>query len=213
MNTNSSWREEFARVVGCEHCTSSTDHNLLRDNAENIPQPGWVGSNYSRTRLLLVGQNPGTPKSLAAEDLPYTAALRTLRDDNTENKYEELVAVLRTFIPQWPVHGNYFPLAESGLTLEDIAYCNVVRCRTHIDKKPGTRLVSNCISQHFSRWLALLQPKAVVFIGKWAAERGGPAVTAAGVPYTFMNRHRSLSTLARTENRSAVVHFVRTKAG
>ena len=131
--------------------------------------------------LLLVGQNPGTPKSLAAEDLPYTAALRTLRDDNTETKYEELVAVLRTFIPQWPVHGNYFPLAESGLTLEDIAYCNVVRCRTHIDKKPGTRLVSNCISQHFSRWLALLQPKAVVFIGKWAAERGGPAVTAAGV--------------------------------
>jgi len=207
------WSQEFARVIGCEQCSSSTDRKLLRDEQENVPQPGWVGSNYDGTRLLLVGQNPGTPKSLATADRPYTNALRDLRDNVTEQQFQKLVSVLRSFIPQWPVHGNYFPLAESGLTLEDIAYCNIVRCRTHADSPPGTRLFANCLSLHFSRWLDLLQPRAVVFIGKWAAERGGPVVEAAGIPYRFMNRQRSLSSVERTENRNAVVQFVRAKGG
>jgi uracil-DNA glycosylase len=207
------WSQEFARVIGCEQCSSSTDRKLLRDEQENVPQPGWVGSNYDGTRLLLVGQNPGTPKSLATADRPYTNALRDLRDNVTEQQFQKLVSVLRSFIPQWPVHGNYFPLAESGLTLEDIAYCNIVRCRTQADSPPGTRLVANCLSLHFSRWLDLLQPRAVVFIGKWAAERGGPVVEAAGIPYRFMNRQRSLSSVERTENRNAVVQFVRAKGG
>lgn len=211
MSTLHSWSQEFAHVIGCDHCSSTTDRNLLRDDVENVPQPGWVGGNYERTRLLLVGQNPGTPKSLAAADLPYTKALRDLRDNTTDFQYQDLVAVLRSFIPQWPVHGNYFPLAESGLTLEDIAYCNIVRCRTQADTSPGAKLVANCVSQHFSRWLELLKPQAVVFIGKWAAERGGTVVEAAGIPYRFMNRQRSLSSIERTENRNAVVQFVRTK--
>lgn len=212
MNASPAWNEEFTRVVSCERCSAAIDRKLLRDSQQNVPQPGWVGSNYARTRLLLVGQNPGTPKSLSAADLPYTKALRELRDKGTEQHYQDLVAVLRVFIPQWPVHGTYFPLAESGLTLEDIAYCNIVRCRTLADRPPGTKLVANCLSQHFAHWLALLQPRAVVFIGKWAAERGGPVVEAAGIPYKFMNRQRSLSSVERAENRNSVVNFVRAKS-
>jgi len=199
--------------VRCERCTTSDDRNLLRDMLENVPQPGWIGSNYQRTRLLLVGQNPGTPKNLAAADLPYTTALRAIRDNTSEQQYQALVSVLRAFIPQWPVHGNYFPLSDCGLTIDDIAYCNVVRCRTQADRSPGAKLITNCIAQHFSRWIALLQPNAVIFIGKWAAERAGPVVAAAGIAYTFMNRQRSLSSAERAENRNAVIHFVRTSAG
>ena len=65
---------------------------------------------------------------------------------------------------------------------------------------------------NFAHWLALLQPRAVVFIGKWAAERGGPVVEAAGIPYKFMNRQRSLSSVERAENRNSVVNFVRAKS-
>lgn len=213
MNAPPVWSEAFARVVACERCSTSDHRSLLRDHVENVPQPGWVGSNYARTRVLLVGQNPGTPKSLAANDFEYTRALRDLRDNTSEQQYQELVCVLRDFIPQWPVHGNYFPLSESGLTLEDIAYCNIVRCRTVADSAPGSALVSNCLSEHFSRWLDLLQPIAVVFIGKWASERGGPVVAVAGIPYQFMNRQRSLSSAERVENRNAVVQFVRAKSG
>jgi len=210
MTITPAWNKEFANVISCEECSSSTSRKLLRDKHENVPQPGWVGNNYERTRLLLVGQNPGTPKSRATADLPYTKALRDLRDNSNEPQYQALVAALRVFIPHWPVHGSYFPLDESGLTLEDIAYCNIVRCRTQADSAPGTKLVANCLSRHFSRWLELLRPQAVVFIGKWAAERGGPIVEAAGIPYSFMNRQRSLSSEERTENRIAVVNFVHT---
>lgn len=211
MKKPTSWSQEFARVIACTRCSLSDDVRLVRDEVENVPQPGWIGRGYEDVRLLLVGQNPGTPKSLAAKDLKYTDALRKLRDAPTDQKYQELVSVLQVFIPQWPVHGSYFPLAECDLILEDIGYCNLVRCRTQGDSAPTTKLVSNCTTQHFSRWLDLLQPKAVVFIGKWAAQQGGPVVAALGIPYMFMNRQRSLSSQGRIENRKAVVKFVREK--
>jgi hypothetical protein len=213
MLSPTSWYVEFARVIACTRCTSSTDRNLLRDSAENVPQPGYIGANYEKSRVLLVGQNPGTPKTLTAQDLPYTVALRSLRDEPSAERYEKLSAVLEHFIPQWPVHGNYFPLNESGLTLSDIAYCNVVRCRTAADRAPGKYLTDTCLTQHFNRWLRLLQPRVVIFIGKWAWERGATQVVASGVPCAFINRQRSLSSDDRTANREAVAKLVRASRG
>lgn len=200
---------EFSRVIACTLCSSATDRHFLRDDAENIPQPGYVGRNYAANRVLLVGQNPGTPKSLADEDRPYTAALRELRDRPSPERYASLKSVLDEFIPRWPVRGSYFPLEECGLTLDDIAYCNVVRCRTSGDKQPGRSTVSQCRSAHFGRWLQWLGPRVVVFIGKWAAANASSAVIEAGIPFSFMNRHRSLSSAERAENRADVVKLVR----
>lgn len=203
-----SWHSEFSRVIGCNRCSINTDRNLLRDDAENVPQPGWIGKHYGQKRVLLIGQNPGTPKSLAQADLPYTTALRHLRDIDSPEVYEKLVFVLRGFIPKWPVHGTYFPLTECSLTLDDIAYFNLVRCRTLGDKSPGNGLVENCISAHFIPWLQALKPRVVIFIGKWAADRGGPLVAAQGIPFGFMNRQRSLSSNERIANRNLVIKLV-----
>jgi hypothetical protein len=215
MSTPVEWRHiEFKRVIACDHCTSATDKNLLRDDGENVPQPGYIGSRYRKSRVLLVGQNPGAPKSLAEpEDRLYTAALRALRDEPTEQRYKELSAVLRTFIPQWHVHNNYFPLAESGLTLEDIAYCNAVRCRTLSNAAPNDKLARKCIDSHFVRWLDLLSPKVVVFVGKWAWRQGRTAVGDKDIPCAFMNRQRSLSEEERLANRAEVVALVRQHRG
>lgn len=200
---------EFARVIQCKACTNDSYAKLLRDSEQNVPQPGYIGPKYWESRVLLVGQNPGTPKSLADADLLYTAALRQLRDAPTEPNYQALEMKLKEFIPQWPVHGNYFPLAEAGLTLDDIAYFNVVRCRTVADAAPGVNLVRNCLSHHFTRWLDELAPRAVVFIGKWAADQAAYVVESRSIPYMFMNRCRSLSSEERAENRLSVVRFVR----
>ncbi|RPJ48309.1 MAG: hypothetical protein EHM16_03080 [Betaproteobacteria bacterium] len=214
MNPSAEWRHiEFARVISCKLCTKATDSNPLRDDGENVPQPGYIGSKYRNVRVLLVGQNPGTPKSLSAQDLPYTAALRALRDEPTTQRYKELRTVLRTFIPQWPVQNNHFPLIESGLTLDDIAYCNIVRCRTTGDGTPRELLSKQCLNEHFVRWLNLLNPKVVVFIGKWAWRQGSSAVGAKGIPCAFINRQRSLSTTERVENRAQVVALVRKHHG
>jgi uracil-DNA glycosylase len=204
-----SWSAEFAKVISCAACSRATDGKLLRDEEENVPQPGYIGDNYWKRRIALVGQNPGTPKTLELQDRPYTAALRNLRDTPNDANYRELHNVLQAFIPQWPVHGNYFPLAECDLSLKDIAYFNVVRCRTGGDAKPGINTVNSCLRNHFGRWLDNLAPRVVVFIGKWAADRASHEVERRGIPFAFMNRQRSLSSLERSENRRDVVQVVR----
>lgn len=203
------WPAEFARVISCTACSRSTDRNILRDADENIAQPGYIGRNYWNHRVALVGQNPGTPKTLERQDRRYTSVLRGLRDTPSDVSYQELHKVLQDFIPQWPVHGNYFPLAESGLSLQDIAYFNVVRCRTRGDAKPGVNTVNSCLDNHFGRWLDSLAPRVVVFIGKWAADHASDEVGRRGIPFGFMNRQRSLSSLERDQNRRAVVQLVR----
>lgn len=213
MHAPIDWYTEFARVIGCTCCSVATDRNLLRDGKENVPQPGYIGTRYDAARVLLVGQNPGTPKTLASQDLPYTSALRALRDEASLDRYAQLASVLRGFIPQWPVHGSYFPLTECGLTLDDIAYFNLVRCRTARDKAPNGAVVAQCTTEHFGRWVRALAPRVVVFIGKWASERGAGVVAALGVPHAFINRQRSLSSAERAANRAAVVSLVQQRHG
>ena len=209
MSTTSNWPVEFAKVITCKACDHYTDHNLLRDTEENIPQPGYVGPDYWKRRVLLVGQNPGTPKTLAEQDKPYTRALRQLAQVPTQENFQELSIVLKQFIPKWPVHGNYFPLQAAGLSLDDIAYFNVVRCRTSADARPGSGSVRNCLNSHFTRWLDLLSPRVVVFIGKWAHDQASAEVKRRSIPFAFMNRQRSLSSEMRVKNKHEVVQLVR----
>ena len=112
-------------------------------------------------------------------------------------------------MPSWPVHGNYFPLRECGLSLQDIAYCNTVRCRTVGNAPPSARLAKNCVDTHFRRWLQLLKPRAVVFIGKWAFDQCRALTDELKVPAAFMNRQRSLSGFERDQNRREVVAMVK----
>ena len=203
---------EFARVVTCSRCTTATSRKLLRDGANNVPQPGFIGANYLRRRVALAGQNPAVgPSRFAARDAFYTAALRDVGDTPTIENMEALNRILLEFIPAWPVHGSYFPLEECGLQLDEIAYFNVVRCRTLGNSAPGTGLVSNCLG-HFDRWLELLAPRIVVFIGKWAHDRASHLAERRGIPVAFMNRERSLSQEERYANRKSVVEAVRAAA-
>lgn len=209
MTTPTHWPTEYARVISCQVCTRHSDASLLRDDEENVPQPGYVGVNYLSRRVLLVGQNPATPKSLAERDKTYTAALRALRDEPTDGRLKDLEQELVRFIPKWPVHGTYFPLKPAGLALSDIAYFNLVRCRTVSDKRPASSTVRHCTSAHWGRWLDLLQPRVVVFIGKWAAGHGAAELEARRIPHAFMNRQRSLSSADRAANVQEVIHLVR----
>lgn len=125
---------------------------------------------------------------------------------------DALNKVLLDFVPEWPVAGNYFPLNECRLRLDDIAYFNVVRCRTHSNSIPGSYVVRNCL-EHFERWLDQLQPRVLVFIGKWAHDAAAELATRRSIPVAFMNRERSLSSFERSRNRQEVVELVRRVAG
>lgn len=117
MKQSVDWPTEFTRVISCCACTQATHSKLLRDSVESVPQPGYIGPHYMRKRVLLTGQNPGTPKTLTeAEQILHNGALRALRDEPNDANYKKLSLVLQEFIPKWPVHGNYFPFRECGLT-------------------------------------------------------------------------------------------------
>jgi hypothetical protein len=123
---------------------------------------------------------------------------------------------MRCYLPQWtssslpgPLHGRYFPLAECSVALADIAYCNAVRCRTVGNAKPSRRLAEYCVTTHFRRWLKLLEPRAVVFIGKWAHDKCHALTDELGIQSDYMNRQRSLSSTEREQNRRAVVFMVK----
>jgi hypothetical protein len=164
--------DAFARVVNCSRCTTEDCPTLLRDSHENVPQPGYVGARCEESRILLAGQNPGKcPHRFVKRDAEYTKALRDLAATPNESVFLALSAVLERFVPEWPIHGSYFPLRECGLKLDQIAYCNVVRCRTRRNAAPGPRVVRACIETHFGPWLDLLAPRAVVFVLKWAHDR------------------------------------------
>ena len=204
---------EFANIITCERCTIITSRKLLRDNLENVPQPGFVGFNYNKKRVVLAGQNPGicSPR-FAQRDVVYTAALRAVRDTPNKHTLNALNRVLLDFVPDWPVSGKYFPLEQCGLSLNDIAYFNAVRCRTQKNLTPGKYIINNCL-HHFRHWVEVLQPHVVIFFGKWAFGKAGHIPIQLGIPCDFMNRDRSLSHAGRLKNHNRVSTLVRNIVG
>jgi hypothetical protein len=218
------WPGHFSAVISCTHCTTQTCSTLLRDSFENVPQPGFIGCHYDRKRVLLVGQNPAITKSEQAlhADMPYTKALRTLRENPTGEALESLLTVARDFMPTWRMTQDYFPLKECGLSLDELAYVNLVRCRTgRLDKntnrlgdaRPNRKLTQNCVAEHFSKWVELLAPRVIVFLGKFAWDDGQAVATSLGVPADYLNRQRSRSGELRQGDRDRVAALVRGNVG
>jgi uracil-DNA glycosylase len=218
------WSREFAKVIACSKCSIHTCKNLLRDSEENIPQPGFVGKDYDTKRVLMVGQNPAITKSDSAldADRPYTAELRKLRDSPTTNNLRSLLTVARGFMPSWRVHQDYFPLRECGLTLDQLAYTNIVRCRTARfnlktqkleDTPPNRRVAAQCASLHFTHWVDLLKPRVIIFLGKYAHDYGASVAMEREIPCGFLNRERSRSPTLRNADRERVAALVRKIVG
>lgn len=211
-------------MVSCVRCTTHTCKNLLRDDSENVPQPGFVGKDYNHKRLMLVGQNPAITKSRQAleADMPYTQAMRRLRDDPSEANLAALLDIARGFMPSWRIHQDYFPLAECRVSLDDLAYINVVRCRTarfnHKKQKmedtpPNRRVAEECVATHFTRWVKLLRPRAIIFLGKYAWDYGREVASAMSIPADYLDRERSRPTHLRNDDRARVAALVRNHVG
>jgi len=223
MLDHNAWSSEFASVVSCSKCTTQTCKNLLRDDNENVPQPGFIGRSYDQKRVLLAGQNPAITKSAKAlaADMPYTAALRQIRDKPTKSNLVSLLALTRDFMPSWRVHQDYFPLRECGLSLDELAYLNVVRCRTarlnqqtnkSEDTPPNRRVAEACVASHFARWVDLLNPRVIVFLGKYAWDYGHAVAEARNIPADYLDRERSRPGHLRNADRARVAALVRENA-
>ncbi len=204
----------FAEVVRCAKCSECDVPRLLRDHSFNVPQPGYVGGRYENSRVLFVGQNPGiSRKKFHNQDREYADALCVLARHPTPETYGSVCAILEGIMNSWPVNMKHLPLVECSLCLEDIAYLNVVRCRTESDSKPSSLMIENCVSGHLGRWLDLLEPRVVVFLGKWAHDQSSALAVERHIPHPYINRCRSLSSAERDRNRAKVVEIVNAALG
>lgn len=210
MLDSQSLADLFADVVRCSTCSECGVPRILRDNDFNVPQPGYVGEHYEKVRVMFIGQNPGvSPEWAYKEDRRLADALGALARQPSPGTYRGLCSVLESFMHSWSITQNYLPLKACGLALEDIAYLNVARCRTSGNAGVPALMASNCIRLHLERWLDVLQPRVVVFLGKWAHDQAAPLVRARDIPYQFINRQRSLSTAERERNKADVARLVR----
>ena len=174
---------QFAKVISCDHCVGYP--KILRDDHLNLPQPGYIGSNYESTRVLLVGENPAISDD-AVEDRTFAKALAAVRDTPSRRTMSELKQIQDKTMPYWDIVRDYFPLDESGLQLDDIAYINVVRCRMRKRPngdyfRPSTKIKNACVKNHFVGWLDWLRPRVVVCIGKWAHDNIAELLEERGV--------------------------------
>lgn len=146
---------------------------------------------------------------MGSRDLPYTAALRALRDRPEEAAYVESSRATGTFMREWSIFQRQVRLDDLGLAREEVAYLNVVRCRTRSDRAPSRRMLATCTDRHLARWLALLAPRAVVFLGEWARKHAA-RLFEAHLPYATINRSRSRTKNEREADRVAVRTLVET---
>lgn len=202
--------EMHARVLRCTACESSHRTGVLRDTSENIPQPGYVGKNYTYSRVVFVGQNPAIcPDRLRHEVAPYMVALHTLRDSPSAQALAEFRSTMEEFSPSWALFQRYLPLSDCGLQLDQIAYFNVVRCRTFRNASPRIVTTRMCIKNHFQGWLRILRPNCVIFLGKWGHDEAGHVPQKLGICTDFLDRSRSLSRAVRASNRQRIIELVK----
>ena len=197
---------EFSNVIGCERCSAA---DVQRDAFFNLPQPGFIGKNYAAHKVIFIGQNPGTsPDHFAAEDKLYADLLLKLRQEQDSAAYSELYEFLQDFMQKWQVNKSYFPLDECGLRLEDIAYFNLVRCRTRGNAVPIRNVTSTCMN-HFLNWIKILSPAVIVCIGKNPYDGISQELEKRGIPCYFINRAHNRSNSERQINRNNAGNFVK----
>ncbi len=205
----------FWQVASCKRCSTEDHPGLLRDALTNLPQPGYIGSNYREAKVLLVGKNPDRGfTDPSTEDRDYIEVLLAMRDRPSDQAYANFKSVSEIYMPKWE-YVRAFPFGLSGLRLNDVAFINMVRCRSN---RPDARdhhspqVIKNCITAHFERWLNWLEPNVVISIGKGVHDRISNLLIERNILHRFIKRSKMSETEQRTEERE-VSTFVRQTVG
>jgi hypothetical protein len=151
---------------------------MLRNSnpGDNLPQPGFVGAKYRSGSVLFIAMNPGG-KGLSAETAQVHQVIEQLQCASAGSlldAFEALNGVHRIVVPNWKIFVNFVrPILDcTGLTIDDIAYINLLKWRTRSGVKPREfqRLYESSWQAYTQRQVAKLIPGAVVAIGSDAGK-------------------------------------------
>lgn len=160
-------RTAFTRIVTCDRLQScrASFPGLSRDYT---PQPGFVGSRYAVHRVVLLAQNPGHA-SQAGHVPGETEMYRRLAAaaaSSSKPDFDAAMTQLGQFMSTWPVIQRLKLRERFNLDLQDVAYFNLLKCKTVANKKPTLQLYETCAHQTSVPQLEALAPRFVLCLGK-----------------------------------------------
>jgi hypothetical protein len=164
------WRR-ILRTDPAELFESEIERLQNRSWGDQLPQPGYVGPEYSRGGLAFVSMNPGGGRGvgLGAEDLKQYKVLQQLRDDPESaapRHFDDLTAVLQEIMPTWTITQRFVLsiLQQTGIPFSSISYFNLLKWRTS-ESNNLRKMYDISWKDHTAEQVTLLAPSVVIAIG------------------------------------------------
>jgi len=138
---------------------------------------GYVGTGYVPGKgYLLLAINPGGGGDAYTQRIPEDEVFYPLLHDfkaaNEGSKvraFEAINAAFMLIVKEWNLWRILRPtLDAAGIRIDEVAYMNVVPYRTRGDKKPRVAARRASWNQVVEPTLALLEPRAIISLGKKA---------------------------------------------
>lgn len=165
------WQEILAYGDCRERLFGGFTRELLdRHPEDRLPHPGFVGKRYARGGLLFLALNPAAGKDgHATDEMPHYSLLGELKaagPANLRNAFEKLMDYDSRWYPSIPIFRTMVVpcLSMNGLTLESIAYLNILKWRT-VGDKHFMPLCEISLRAHTLEQIRLLDPSIIAILG------------------------------------------------
>jgi hypothetical protein len=141
---------------------------------DRLPQFGFVGQQYNKSRLLIIAINPGNgPRDKRDRgDETSLPALERFVQDRTHASFAFALQAYREVCPGWSIwrHHGLPVIKAAGLSLDDVAYANCLPWRTRSESGFTDPAARRSAELYLMPLLSDLAPRVVVALGKKAAQ-------------------------------------------
>ena len=202
----------FLEIGNCQY------RNQCKNDFEQLdisvrPQGGFIGKNYEKSRVLIIGQNPGGGKAargnLGAEDDYYYNQVEEMVKSESRSMFSDFMNYLENdFMPRWPIFRNLDLNAHWEINISDIALINAVHCRTIDDATPNDSISMRCFSEYTLKQINLLEPKAIICFGKKAYDFLGKLYHDVTTPIKYILHPSGAYTRQHPEKQVMLVNDV-----
>ena len=138
------------------------------------PQFGYVGSEYGRSRVLILGINPGNgprDRRSAGDEVALPALLHFLEERSAQS-FVGAQQAYRQVCEGWPIWRRHCSviIGAGRLSHDDVAYTNCLPWRTASQASFAEVVARRAAELYVRPLIDELKPKVVVALGKKAAE-------------------------------------------
>ncbi len=148
-----------------------TGRSTILQQDDLTPQFGYVGERYAKTRVLVLGINPGNgpfDDVRTPEDEMMMPAQRRFAAQPSPRIFEAATTEYKTQCQHWHVWTRHCAeiVGAGKLGLEDIAYSNRLPWRTASQSKFSDFVAEKTIQLYVLPLIEELKPKLIIALGK-----------------------------------------------